>query len=201
MVEGVAGHAVGETVAMLHDEEFLQALVDGLPEAFPPGDLDDYVDEDGGVLLYIAVGDARRWLEDNVLLIERPGFTDEMLEQVVQALGKAAYHASIGDASGGDADLDRVVEAIDRDLPPPHAIVRAGTEEAMRRFWAIMELAAEDADGPRRTLLMIELYEGVGWTEDVIEYLGPRALEVMHAARIELAYSNGQIGRWTERPR
>jgi len=168
---------------------------------FPRGDLDYYVDEDGGVLLYVAVGDARCWLEDNVLLIERPGFTDEMLEQVVQALGKAAYHASIGDASGGDADLDRIVEAIDRDLPPPHAIVRAGAEEAMRRFWALMELAAEDADHPRQTLLMIELYEGVGWTEDVIGYLGPRAVELMHAARNELADGNGQIGRWASPPR
>lgn len=185
---------------MLGDGEFLQALVDGFPEAFPRGDVDDYVDEDGRALLYIAVGDARRWLEDNVLLIERRGFTDEMLEQLAQALGKAAYHASIGDASGGDVDLDRV-EAIDRDLPPPHAIVRAGTEEAMRRFWAIMELAAEAADGPRQTLLMIELYEGVGWTEDVIEYLGPRALEVMHTARNELADGNGQIGRWASPPR
>jgi len=180
---------------MLSDEEFLHALADGLPDAFPPEDLDDYVDEDD-VQLYIALGDARCWIEDNVLLIERLGFTDEMLEQVAQALGKAAYHASIGDASGGDADLDRVVEAIDRDLPPPHAIVREGAEEALRRFWAIMELAAEDADGPRRTLLMIELYEGVGWTDDVIEYLGPRAVELMNAARIALADANGQIGRW-----
>lgn len=181
---------------MLSDEEFLQALVDGFPEAFPCGDVDDYVDEDGRVLLYIAVGDARCWLEDDVLLIERPGLTDEMLEELVQAFGKAAYHASIGDASVAEPDLDRVVEAIDRDRPPPHAIVRAGAEEAMRRFWTVMELAAEDADGPRQTLLMIELYEGVGWTEDVIGYLGPRAVELMHAARIELAWCNGQIGRW-----
>lgn len=180
---------------MLSDEEFLQALVDALPEAFPPGDLDDYVGEDDGVLLYIAVAHARRWLEDNVLLIERPGYTDELHEQMVQALGKAAYYASIGDASRGDADLDRL-DAIDRDLPPPHAIVREGAEEAMRRFWAVMELAAADADGPRETLLMIQLYEGVGWTDDVIEYLGPRAVELMHTARIELAYCNGQIGRW-----
>ncbi len=179
---------------MLSDEEFLHARAEGLPDAFPPEDLDDYVDEDG-VQLYIALGDARCWIEDNVLVIERPGFTDEMLEQVAQALGKAAYNASIGEASGGDADLDRV-EAIDRDLPPPHAIVLEGAEEALRRFWAIMELAAEDADGPRRTLLMIELYEGVGWTDDVIEYLGPRAVELMNAARIALADANGQIGRW-----
>ncbi len=185
---------------MLSDEEFLQALVDALPEAFPPGDLDYCVDDDGGVLLYIAVAHARRWLEDNVLLIERPGYTDELHEQMVQALGKAAYHASIGDASGGDADLDRV-DAIEHDLPPPHAIVREGAEEAMRRFWTVMELAAEDADGPRQTLLMIELYEGVGWTEDVIGYLGPRAVELMHAARIELAWCNGQIGRWAARAR
>jgi len=60
----------------------------------------------------------------------------------------------------------------------------------------VIERAADDADGPRRTLLMIELYAGVGWTEDVVDYLKPRALELMHAARIELAWCNGQIGRW-----
>lgn len=180
---------------MLSAEDFLRVLVDVLPEAFSTERIDDYVDEDLGVQLYSALGDARCWIEDEVLMIERPGFTDDMLEQVVQALGTAAYYASIGDAKGGDADLDRV-EAIDRDLPPPNAIVRAGAEDAMRRFWAIVELAADDADGPRRTLLMIELYEGVGWTEDVIEYLGPRAIELMNAARIELADCSGQIGRW-----
>jgi len=181
---------------MLSDEEFLQALVDGLPEAFPAvHEQLDYYFDDGRVLLYVVLADARRWVEDNVLVIERPGYTDEMHQQMCEALGRAAYYGSIGDVSVGDADLDRL-EALDRGLPPPHATVRPGAEGALQRFWAVIEAAAEDADGPRQTLLMIELYEGVGWTEDVVDYLGPRALELMHAARIELAWCNGQIGRW-----
>lgn len=181
---------------MLSDEEFLHALADGLPEAFPPvRDQLDYYAGDDGVLLYVVLADARRWIEDNVLVIERPGYTGEMHQQICEALGRAAYYGSIGDVSARDVDLDRI-EALDRALSPPHATVRPGAEGALHRFWAVIERAAEDADGPRQTLLMIELYEGVGWTEDVVGYLGPRALELMHAARIELAWCNGQIGRW-----
>ena len=53
--------------------------------------------------------------------------------------------------------------------------MKPGREEVFRRFWAFIERASEDADVHMETLLMLELVEGVAWTEDVIEYVGPRA--------------------------
>jgi len=102
-------HEGRRDLVMLNDEEFFQALVDGLPEAFPPvRDQLDYYAGDDGVLLYVVLADARRWIEDNVLVIERPGYTEEMHQQMCEALGRAAYYGSIGDVSARDADLDRI---------------------------------------------------------------------------------------------
>jgi hypothetical protein len=61
------------------------------------------------------------------------------------------------------------------------ASVRSGREDVVRRFWGFVEEQAEHAadDVHLRSLLQIECFEGVGWVEDVIEYLGPRTRDVL----------------------
>jgi hypothetical protein len=78
--------------------------------------------------------------------------------------------------------------------------VLPGGEERLRRFFDYVEEAAADAveDEQLANLLMIELFEGVVWTDDVIEYRGPRTRALLEDARIALASANSAIGRWPE---
>ncbi|WP_354697222.1 hypothetical protein [Paraconexibacter sp. AEG42_29] len=137
---------------MLDDDVVLADLAVVLPQAVPPADMSWYLDTDGRPLLYVAFGDAREWIEKNVLV-----------------------HAYVSE---------------------PRTSVRPAHRATFVEFWELVERAAEDADRDRRLLLMIELYEHVGWTDDVLAYLGPNALELLDAARTELAHSARQIGRW-----
>ena len=44
--------------------------------------------------------------------------------------------------------------------------------------------------------LEIELFEGVVWVQDVIDYVGPHTLAVMARAQEHLAWCNDAVGRW-----
>ena len=81
---------------------------------------------------------------------------------------------------------------------PLRASVRPGREDVVRRFWAFVEdqALAGAGDVALENLLQIECFEGVGWVEDLGEYLGPRTRELLVDAQDGLAHSNGQIGRW-----
>ena len=83
-------------------------------------------------------------------------------------------------------------------LVPLRARVRPGREDVVRRFWAFVEDQAQAGAGDvaLENLLQIECFEGVGWVEDLGEYLGPRTRELLVDAQDGLARSNGQIGRW-----
>ncbi len=76
------------------------------------------------------------------------------------------------------------------------ASVRLGCEQRFAQLWGLIEEALLDADDQLKTVLMIELFEGVGWTEDVLQYLGPRTRELLREAQSVLQPYNDQIGRW-----
>jgi hypothetical protein len=78
------------------------------------------------------------------------------------------------------------------------ARVRRGGEEALRRYFAFFEPLAADPDPGMQNLLMIELFEGVVWVEDVIEYVGPNTRALLTRARTELSAVNSAIGRWSD---
>jgi hypothetical protein len=80
------------------------------------------------------------------------------------------------------------------------AKVRPKHADVVRRFWDFVETQAEGGkgDGDMETLLAIECFEGVGWVEDVAEYLGPATRALLVDAQRWLAWCNGSIGRWAE---
>jgi hypothetical protein len=72
--------------------------------------------------------------------------------------------------------------------------------EVLQRFFSFIESVAQGADENTQNLLMIELFEGTPWTEDVLRFLGPETVELLRRAQVELAPYNGWIGRWHEGP-
>jgi hypothetical protein len=116
---------------------FVERLVASLPET-----ISDPKDTLGEPLPYVALADARLWLEDHAL-----------------------------------------------DLAARPARVRSGCEDVMRRFWEFVEREADGAD-----------HEGVGWVEDLGEYLGPQTRALLTDAQGWLAPYNGQVGRWAAKP-
>jgi hypothetical protein len=140
-------------------ERIIRGLAAALPEAFAGRDLvEEYADwgePEHDWLAYIAVPDARTWIERNALDIDPIGCV---------------------------------------------ARVRPGGEDALRRFFEYFEALAADPDRDMQNLLMIELFEGVPWVQDVIDYVGPNTRAVMRRAQEHLAWCNGAIGRWAEPP-
>ena len=45
---------------------------------------------------------------------------------------------------------------------------------------------------------MVELFEGIPWVEDAIDFLGPQTAALLREAQDVLAPYNGWIGRWRE---
>lgn len=70
--------------------------------------------------------------------------------------------------------------------------------EILQRFFGFIESVAQGADQSTQNLLMIELFEGTPWTEDVLRFLGPETVALLRQAQVVLAPYNGWIGRWHE---
>jgi hypothetical protein len=49
-----------------------------------------------------------------------------------------------------------------------------------------------------QNLLEIELFEGVVWVQDVIDYVGPHTRAVMARAQEHLSWCNSAVGRWSD---
>jgi hypothetical protein len=133
------------------NRSFVESLMKAVPEAFSGPDDERYYL--GEPLPYVALGDARIWLENN---------------------------------------------ALDVSILPMHASVRSEHTDAFRRFWNFIEAQARRANGDEalKTLLQIECFEGVGWVEDVLEYVGPETRRLLLDAQRWLASYNDQVGRW-----
>jgi hypothetical protein len=100
----------------------------------------------------------------------------------------------------GDARIWIEEHAIRIDGARRRVEVLPGGEDSLRRFFGYIEDVAADASPDERlaNLLMIELFEGVVWTGDLIEYLGPHTRALLEEARMVLADANAAIGRWPE---
>jgi hypothetical protein len=139
-------------------EGFIRGLAAALPEAFAERDLEAEYYTDWGEpelrwLSYVALADARIWIEENALKVD---------------------------------PVRRV------------ARVRPGAEDAVRRYFGYVEPLAADPDRSMENLLMIELFEGVVWVQDVIDYVGPDTRALLARAQVQLADANSAIGRWRE---
>jgi hypothetical protein len=137
-------------------ERIVRDLAAALPEAFEGRDLVEDYYSDGGEpdqrwLAYIAVADARMWIEEHALRID-------------------------------------VVRRVAR--------VRPGAEDALRRYFDYFETVAPDLERDVQNLLEIELFEGVVWVQDVIDYVGPHTRAVMGRAQEHLAWCNDAVGHW-----
>jgi hypothetical protein len=76
------------------------------------------------------------------------------------------------------------------------ARVRPDGEDALRRYFDYFESLASDLERDIQNLLEIELFEGVVWVQDVIDYVGPHTRAVMGRAQAHLAWCNDAVGRW-----
>ena len=76
------------------------------------------------------------------------------------------------------------------------ARVRPGGEDALRRYFDYFESLASDLERDMQNRLEIELFEGVVWVQDVIDYVGPHTRAVMGRAQEHLAWCNDAVGRW-----
>jgi hypothetical protein len=132
----------------VHERRFVEDLITAVPEAFP--DRERQLEDP---LPYVALGEARIWIEEHALRIKRH---------------------------------------------PMRATVRPEHADALRRFWDFVETHAATADGDMKTLLQIESFEGVGWVEDVSDYLGPATRALLEDAQAWLSTYNGQVGRWAK---
>lgn len=106
-------------------------------------------------------------------------------------------------AALGDARMWLEDHALDISIVPRRATVRPEYDDAFRRFWNFVEHEAQTGQGDAdlETLLQIECCEGVGWVEDVLDYVGPATRELLVDAQHRLAGDSSQVGRWTARRR
>ena len=71
--------------------------------------------------------------------------------------------------------------------------------DVLRRFFAYMEEVLVDHPGQREHgWIMVELFEGIPWVQDVIDFLGPRTVALLREAQHVLSPYNACIGRWKE---
>lgn len=69
--------------------------------------------------------------------------------------------------------------------------------DVLQRFFAYIEgVLVEHASDRDRGWIMVELFEGIPWVEDVIDFLGPHTTALLRDAQDVLARYNGRIGRW-----
>ena len=142
----------------MDSERIVRELAAALPEAFAGRDLVEHYYSSSGEhqerwLPYIAVADARMWIEEHAL------------------------------------DIDALACV---------ARVRPGGEDALRRYFDYFEGLAPDLERDVQNLLEIELFEGVVWVQDVIDYVGPHTRAVMARAQDHLSWCNSAVGRWSD---
>jgi len=76
--------------------------------------------------------------------------------------------------------------------------VRPGGADPLDRFFAYIEEHLRSAPAQDRGWISVELFEGIPWVEDVLDHLGPRTVELLREAQIDLRRFNRWIGRWSE---
>src|SRR4051812_37850351 len=75
--------------------------------------------------------------------------------------------------------------------------LRPERADVLRRFFAYMEqVIADPACRADQGWIMVELFEGIPWVEDVIEFLGPDTAALLREAQDGLARYSGWIGNW-----
>jgi hypothetical protein len=150
----------------MNGERFVRRLADALPEAFASVDLVDEYDQ-------------AEWT------------TPEELARTQPHEDAWARTIALADAVQW---IEREALAVNRRQCV--AAIRPERADELHRFFAYMEqviAAAADAD---LGWIMVELFEGIPWSEDVIEVLGPRTRELLRRAQIELEPYNRWIGSW-----
>ena len=77
--------------------------------------------------------------------------------------------------------------------------MRPGGEDALRRYFDYFESLAPDLERDVQNLLEIELFEGVVWVQDVIDYVGPHTRAVMAPrAGSPRVVQQTPVGRWPD---
>ena len=76
--------------------------------------------------------------------------------------------------------------------------MRPGGEDALRRYFDHFESLAPDLERDIQNLLEIELFEGVVWVQDVIDYVGPHTRAVMGRAQRAPRVVQQRVGRWPD---
>ena len=150
----------------MNGERFVRGLADALPEAFAGVDLVEKYDH-------------TRWA------------TAEELAQVPPGDDAWARTTALANAVRW---IEQEALAISR--AERAAVIRPDRADAIRRFFTYMETVIAGASDDDRGWIMVELFEGIPWTEDVIEVLGPRTTELLRQAQIDLEPYSWWIGRW-----
>ena len=138
--------------------------------------------------------------------MDERGFVEALMTALPEAFDEATAREHYLDDEPlaypalGDARIWLEDHAIKIWLVPLRASVRPGCEDVVRRFWAFVEGQAQAGAGDvaLENLLQIECFEGVGWVEDLGEYLGPRTRELLVQAQDAPERYGGQIGRWAK---
>ncbi len=149
-------------------ERFVRGLADAVPEAFDHVDLADEYDQ-------------AEW---------------------TSAADKAAM-TSDDDAWARTIALSDALQwvwtvAVDVDDRRRTTMLRPEGADVLRRFFGYMEEVIRATPAAERGWIMVELFEGVSWIEDVIGFLGPSTVALLRHAQDELAVYNSRIGRWTD---
>ena len=119
---------------------------------------------------------------------------------LAEEYGYAAYSAADEDAWARTIALADAVKWMEAE-----ALVVSRREEStavrrpdlLRRFFAyVEEVLVAQSDDSDRGWIMVELFEGIPWVEDVIDFLGPQTTALLREAQDVLARYNGWIGTW-----
>ena len=130
---------------------------------------------------------------------------EDFVDHLTAALPQVVVHADEGELERDQPyyALARAVDWLgDEVLEGTEATglrVRAGREDDMRAFWAFVERAAAHRDPDIDNLLAIELFEGIWWTEDVHDWLGPHTRTLLRNAQVWLEPYNSTVGRRPKR--
>ena len=86
-------------------------------------------------------------------------------------------------------------QALELDVRAQTTTILPGGDDPLRRFFDFIESELR-LRGGAPGWMQVELFEGVAWTEAVIEFLGPLTVASLRDAQRTLAWCNTMIGRW-----